>query len=219
MPSGPLTSLSLMLMILPRLLPAFASRPLSLTFTKRFGWTPHPTAVRSCHAKRPGFRKWQNLTALTRDKALRVRIQKALAIDYLRNDLRMLGARSVGPIDMCGHVMSVARVGPPVSARKATARILSGHIDRRSRDPARSMQQTAITQSAFLSTSLVCFSVRTPRAASAGCAAACVGRGCGEPEVCRTDAREVGRAPYCAQGSFTVRMLRWRPSKRRNQLY
>jgi hypothetical protein len=55
---------------------AFASRPLSLTFTKRLGWTPHPTGVRSCLTKRPGSRKWQHLTALTRDKALRVRIQK-----------------------------------------------------------------------------------------------------------------------------------------------
>jgi hypothetical protein len=36
-------------------LSAFASRPLSLTFTKRFGWTLHPTGVRSCQAKRLGF--------------------------------------------------------------------------------------------------------------------------------------------------------------------
>jgi hypothetical protein len=61
---------------------AFASRPLSLTFAKRFGWTPHPTGVRSCQAKRLEFSKWKYLTGLTRDKALRVRIQKALAIDY-----------------------------------------------------------------------------------------------------------------------------------------
>jgi hypothetical protein len=51
------------------------------------------------------------LTGLTRDKALRVRIQKALAIDYLRNETRMLGAASVGPIDMGTQVISVARVG------------------------------------------------------------------------------------------------------------
>jgi hypothetical protein len=31
--------------------------PFFLTFTKRFGWTPHPTGVRSCHNKRPEFRK------------------------------------------------------------------------------------------------------------------------------------------------------------------
>jgi hypothetical protein len=31
---------------------------------------------------------------------LRVRIQTALPIDYLRNEMRMLGAASVGPIDM-----------------------------------------------------------------------------------------------------------------------
>jgi hypothetical protein len=53
------------------------------------------------------------LTGLTRDKALRVRIQKALAIDYLRNEMRMLGAAKVGPIDMGMQVMSAARVGLP----------------------------------------------------------------------------------------------------------
>jgi hypothetical protein len=55
-PSGPLIRLSLMLMI-PRRLRSrgLASRPLSLTFTKRFGWTQHPTGVRSCHVRRPGF--------------------------------------------------------------------------------------------------------------------------------------------------------------------
>src|SRR5262249_29081281 len=109
-------------------LAAFASRPLSLTFTKRFGWTPHPTGVRSCHAKRPGFRKWQHLTGLTRDKALRVRIQKALAIDYLRNEMRMLGAASVGPIDMGTQVMSVARVGLLHFCTKRTfANLLRSH--------------------------------------------------------------------------------------------
>jgi hypothetical protein len=49
---------------------------------------------------------------LTRDKALRVRIQNALAIDYLRNEMQMLSAASVGPIDMGRQVKSVARVGP-----------------------------------------------------------------------------------------------------------
>jgi hypothetical protein len=92
-------------------LAAFASRPLSLTFTKRFGWTLLPTCVRSCQAKRLEFSRWKCLTGLTRDKALRVRIQKALAIDYLRNEMRMLGAASVGPVDMGTQVMSVARVG------------------------------------------------------------------------------------------------------------
>jgi hypothetical protein len=61
-------------------LAALASRPLSLTFAKRFGWTPHSTGVRSCQAKRLGFSKWKHLKGLTRDKALRVGIQKALAI-------------------------------------------------------------------------------------------------------------------------------------------
>ena len=36
---------------------------------------------------------------MTSDKALRNRIQKALAIDYLRNEMRILGAASVVPID------------------------------------------------------------------------------------------------------------------------
>jgi hypothetical protein len=27
------------------------------------GWTPHPTGVRSCHAKRPGFHQWQHALA------------------------------------------------------------------------------------------------------------------------------------------------------------
>jgi hypothetical protein len=49
---------------------------------------------------------------------LRVRIQKALAVvDYLRNEMRMLGAASVGPIDMGTQVMSVVRVGPPHERR------------------------------------------------------------------------------------------------------
>ena len=74
---------------------AFAWRPFSLTFTKRFGWTLHPTGVRPCQANRLGFSKWKNVTGLARDKALRVRIQKALAIDYLRNEMRLLGAASV----------------------------------------------------------------------------------------------------------------------------
>jgi hypothetical protein len=56
---------------------------LSLTFAKRFGWTPPSTGVRLCQAKRLGFSKWKHLTGLTRDQALRVRIQKALATDYL----------------------------------------------------------------------------------------------------------------------------------------
>ena len=71
--------------------------PSSLTFTKRFGWTLHPTGVWSCQAKRLGFSKWKYLTGLTREKALRVRIQKALAIDYLRNEMKMLGAANAGP--------------------------------------------------------------------------------------------------------------------------
>jgi hypothetical protein len=36
-----------------------------------------------------------------------------LKIDDLRNEMRMLGAGSVGPIDMGTEVMSVASVGPP----------------------------------------------------------------------------------------------------------
>jgi hypothetical protein len=94
------------------------SRPFSLTFTKRFGWTPHSTGVRSCPAKRLGFGKWKDLTGLTRDKVLRVRIQKALAIDYLRNEMRMLGAASVGPIDMSRQGISVARRSPPPNAMR-----------------------------------------------------------------------------------------------------
>jgi hypothetical protein len=38
---------------------------------------------------------------------LRVRIQTVLPIDYLRNEMQMLGAASVGPIDMGTQVMSV----------------------------------------------------------------------------------------------------------------
>jgi len=52
---------------------------------------------------------------------LRVRIQKALAIDYLGNEMRMLGAASVGPIDMGTQVMSVARVGLPHFCTKRTS--------------------------------------------------------------------------------------------------
>ena len=51
------------------------------------------------------------MTGLTLDKTFRVRIQKALAIDYLRNVMRMLGAASVGPVEMGTQVMSVARGG------------------------------------------------------------------------------------------------------------
>src|SRR5262245_33889359 len=83
-------------------LPAF----LSLTFAKRLVWTPRPTGVRSCHDKRPGVRKWKCLTGFMRDKALLVRIQKTLPIDYLRHEIQMLGATSVGPIDKGTQVIS-----------------------------------------------------------------------------------------------------------------
>jgi hypothetical protein len=108
---------------------AFASRPLSLTFTKRFGWTPHSTGVRPCQAKRPGFRKGEYLTGLTRDKALGVRIQQALAIDHLRNEMRLLGAASVGPIDMGTQVMSVARRFEPLLHEAHFRQSASDHID------------------------------------------------------------------------------------------
>jgi hypothetical protein len=67
---------------------------------------------------------------------LPVRIQKALAVvDYLRNEVRMLGAVSVGPIDMGTQVMSVARVGPPqFGTNRHSAKLRRPHrrhIDRR----------------------------------------------------------------------------------------
>src|SRR5262249_17260707 len=72
-------------------------------------------------------------------KALRVRIQKASAIDYLRNERRLLGAASVGPIDMGTQVMSVARVGPPhLRGHRNFANLLRSHRHARaSRSPQR----------------------------------------------------------------------------------
>ena len=100
-PSGPLISLSLMLMIPPRLRSHGSCQPSSLPhLCQAFRLDTYSTGVRSCQAKRLGFSKWKYLTRLTHDKALRVRIQKALAIDYLKNEMQMLGAASVGPIDM-----------------------------------------------------------------------------------------------------------------------
>jgi len=44
-----------------------------------------------------------------------------LKIDDLRDERRLLGAASVGPIDMGTQVMSVARVGPPHFCTKRTS--------------------------------------------------------------------------------------------------
>jgi hypothetical protein len=47
-PNGPLNRLSLMLMIAPLVRSRGACQPsFPLTFSKRFGWTPHPTCGRS----------------------------------------------------------------------------------------------------------------------------------------------------------------------------
>jgi hypothetical protein len=54
-----------------------------------------------------------------------------LKIHDLRDERRLLGAASVGPIDMGTQAMSVARVGPPHSARIGTPPICGGHIDQR----------------------------------------------------------------------------------------
>jgi hypothetical protein len=56
-----------------------------------------------------------------RGKAVRVRIQQALAIDYLRNVMQMLGAASIGPIDMGTQMKSVARVSLPHFCSKRTS--------------------------------------------------------------------------------------------------
>jgi hypothetical protein len=53
-----------------------------------------------------------------------------LKIDDLRDERRLLGAASVSPIDNGAQVMSVARVGPPHSARIATPPICGGPIAR-----------------------------------------------------------------------------------------
>src|SRR5262245_7054501 len=112
-PSGPLISLSLMLMIPPRVRSRGLCQPSSLphlyqAFRLDTTFDRRPVVP----GQTPGIQQVKHLTGLTRDKALRVRIQKALAIDYLRNEMRMLGAASVGPIDMGRQVTSVARVGP-----------------------------------------------------------------------------------------------------------
>ena len=66
---------------------------------------------------------------------MRVRIQKALAIDYLRNEMRMLGAASVGPIDMgileqletMAHELVKAADGITIEALRRQAEGLDEH--------------------------------------------------------------------------------------------
>src|SRR5262245_57017990 len=98
-PSGPLISLSLMLMIPPRLRSRGLCQPSSLPYLHQaFRLDTASDRRPVVPGQTPGISKWKYLTGLTRDKALRVRIPKALAINYLRNEMRMLRAASVGPI-------------------------------------------------------------------------------------------------------------------------
>src|SRR6516165_4654453 len=80
-PSGPLISLSLMLMIPPRVLLRGLSQPSSLprlhqAFRLDTASDRRPVVL----GQTPGIPQVEHLTGLTRDKALRVRIQKPLAI-------------------------------------------------------------------------------------------------------------------------------------------
>jgi hypothetical protein len=134
-PSGPLISVSLILMIPPRLRSRGLCQPPSFPYLHQA--LPLDTATDRCPVlpgQRPGIPQVATFDRTYAWQGIEGPNPEALMIEDLRVERRLLGAASIGPIDMGRQAMSVARVGLPhvwpTSARIGSPLTCSGICER-----------------------------------------------------------------------------------------